>query len=290
MKTLYGNAGSGPASKSIQRKTSQIPPYGYIAAIGLVASAEQAYAVVVDTDNITNASITPDVSETLIDLSNLDVTSFIPDVDNPYTAIVELGSGSNGTATIWNSATSQLVYGITVASSFTDITGTSGADSLKGNNQFDEINGGAGSDTLYGGSGDDRISGGADNDVISGGHGNDVLNGSDGDDTLFGGTGRDTLSGGNSAYTFVFLAGGSAENGINLITDFTVGTDKIRIQWEGNGLPTNLAGLGLTLSGSSRVQLRDSVTNELIANFSGVSQSALQNQIDSDFSSVFEIV
>ena len=44
MKTLYGNAGSGPASKSIQRKTSQIPPYGYIAAIGLVASAEQAYA------------------------------------------------------------------------------------------------------------------------------------------------------------------------------------------------------------------------------------------------------
>ena len=44
MKTLYGNAGSGPASKSIQRKTLQIPPYGYIAAIGLVASAEQAYA------------------------------------------------------------------------------------------------------------------------------------------------------------------------------------------------------------------------------------------------------
>ena len=57
MKTLYGNAGSGPASKSIQRKTSQIPPYGYIAAIGLVASAEQAYAVVVDTDNITNAPL-----------------------------------------------------------------------------------------------------------------------------------------------------------------------------------------------------------------------------------------
>ena len=117
-----------------------------------------------------------------------------------------------------------------------------------------------------------------------------MLNGSDGDDTLFGGTGRDTLSGGNGVDTFVFLAGGSAENGINLITDFTVGTDKIRIQWEENGSPTDLAGLGLTLSGSSRVQLRDSVTNELIANFSGVSQSALQNQIDSDFSSVFEIV
>ena len=281
MKTLYGNAGSGSASKSIQRKTSQIPPYGYIAAIGLVASAEQAYAIVVDTDNITNAFITPDVRETLIDLSNLDVTSFIPDDDNPYAAIVELGSGSNGTATIWNSATSQLVSGITVASSFTDITGTSGADSLKGNNQFDEINGGAGNDWLAGAHGWDTLNGGDGNDTIYGHTGLDTLNGGAGSDTLYGGSGVDT---------FVFLAGGSAENGINLITDFTVGTDKIRIQWEGNGSPTDLAGLGLTLSGSSRVQLRDSVTNELIANFSGVSQSALQNQIDSDFSSVFEIV
>ena len=104
------------------------------------------------------------------------------------------------------------------------------------------------------------------------------------------GSGFRNITGTSGADTFVFLAGGSAENGINLITDFTVGTDKIRIQWEGNGSPTDLAGLGLTLSGSSRVQLRDSVTNELIANFSGVSQSALQNQIDSDFSSVFEIV
>ena len=117
-----------------------------------------------------------------------------------------------------------------------------------------------------------------------------MLNGSDGDDTLFGGTGSDTLSGGNGADTFVILVGGSTENGIDTISDFVIGTDKIRIQWEGEGSPTDLAGLGLTLSGSSRVQLRDSVTNELIANFSGVSQSALQNQIDSDFSSVFEIV
>ena len=39
-----------------------------------------------------------------------------------------------------------------------------------------------------------------------------------------------TINGGNGADTFVFLAGGSAENGINLITDFTVGTDKIKNQ------------------------------------------------------------
>ena len=96
------------------------------------------------------------------------------------------------------------------------------------------------------------------------------ITGTSGADSLKGNDQFNTINGGNGADTFVFLAGGSAENGINLITDFTVGTDKIRIQWEGNGSPTDLAGLGLTLSGSSRVQLRDAVTNELIANFSGV--------------------
>ena len=235
MKTLYGNAGSGPASKSIQRKTSQIPPYGYIAAIGLVASAEQAYAKQVGvSDVVTSTTINPDDNrDVFLDLSNLDVSGFTSDTTNLYASIIDL---SGSAATIWNSTTNSLVSSIALGSGFRNITGTSGADSLKGNDQFNTINGGNGADT------------------------------------------------------FVFLAGGSAENGINLITDFTVGTDKIRIQWEGNGSPTDLAGLGLTLSGSSRVQLRDSVTNELIANFSGVSQSALQNQIDSDFSSVFEIV
>ena len=92
MKTLYGNAGSGPASKSIQRKTSQIPPYGYIAAIGLVASAEQAYAKQVGvSDVVTSTTINPDDNrDVLLDLSNLDVSGFTPDTTNLYASIIDL--------------------------------------------------------------------------------------------------------------------------------------------------------------------------------------------------------
>ena len=77
-----------PNLRQTLRKSAQIPPYGYIAAIGLVASAEQAYAVVVDTNDITSGSITPDIDETLIDLSSLDVSGFTPDTTNLYASLL----------------------------------------------------------------------------------------------------------------------------------------------------------------------------------------------------------
>ncbi len=256
------------------RKSSQIPPYGFIAAIGLVASAEQAYAVVVDTDNITDGSITPDINETLIDLSNLDVTSFIPDDDNPYAVIVELGAGSNGTATIWNSISNSLASNITVASSFTDITGTSGADSLKGNNLFNEFNGGAGNDSLYGAHGWDTLNGDAGNDELDGGAGDDIIYGGEGDDTIYGGDGSnnlygnagidhiyaggngdniwggegndflygfrgdDTLTGEDDADIFaISIDDNAVDHGHDTITYFSTSDgDKIRIIWEGEGV------------------------------------------------------
>ena len=89
--------------------------------------------------------------------------------------IVELGAGSNGTATIWNSISNSLASNITVASSFTDITGTSGADSLKGNNLFNEFNGGAGNDRIYGGAGNDFVDGRIGQDILTGGAGDDVF-------------------------------------------------------------------------------------------------------------------
>ena len=96
MKTLYGNAGSGPASKSIQRKTSQIPPYGYIAAIGLVASAEQAYAKQFGVgDVVTSTTINPDDNrDVLLNLSNLDVSGFTPDTTNLYASIIDLSDST----------------------------------------------------------------------------------------------------------------------------------------------------------------------------------------------------
>jgi hypothetical protein len=103
MKTLYGNAGSGPASKSIQRKTSQIPPYGYIAAIGLVASAEQAYAKQVGvSDVVTSTNINPhDSSDVLLDLSSLDVSALplIQQIYMPLLLICPAAQPPSGTAT-----------------------------------------------------------------------------------------------------------------------------------------------------------------------------------------------
>ena len=164
IKTLYGNAGGARASKmstplhysnlaasDTQKrpnlrqtllKTSQIPPYGNIAAIGLVASAEQVYAKQVDVgDVVTSTTINPDnSSDVLLDLSSLDVSGFTPNSTDLYASIIEL---TGSTATIWNSPSTSLVSGITLGSSFVNITGISGADSLTGNGETNTINGGA---------------------------------------------------------------------------------------------------------------------------------------------------
>lgn len=92
------------------------------------------------------------------------------------------------------------------------INGTSGNDKndkkLIGTEQADEIYGYEGNDELIGGSG---------NDILVGGSGNDILDGGSGNDTLTGGLGRDTF--------VLYYSGG----GIDRITDYTVGTDLIRI-------------------------------------------------------------
>src|SRR4028118_1175018 len=93
-------------------------------------------------------------------------------------------------------------------------TGGSDNDSLIGN---------AGNDTLIGGNGNDSLIGNAGNDTLIGGNGTDFLVGSAGDDLLDGGNGDDTLRGGLGEDIFVFAAG----EGIDTITDFSLGTDKI---------------------------------------------------------------
>ncbi len=82
------------------------------------------------------------------------------------------------------------------------------------------------SNTLNGGIGDDTLIGGAGNDLLIGGDGNDYLVGGDGNDTLVGGAGNDVLTGGRGADQFMFY---SLKEGVDTITDFTSGTDKIAI-------------------------------------------------------------
>ncbi len=84
------------------------------------------------------------------------------------------------------------------------------------------ITGSANADILAGGSGNDTLSGLAGDDTINGGAGNDIING---------GTGADIMTGGADADTFVFDATvGANSTGVtsgDVITDFTVGTDKL---------------------------------------------------------------
>lgn len=125
------------------------------------------------------------------------------------------------------------------------IRGNRGDDALFGGDGADDMNGGYGHDLAYGGIGDDKVSGfdgndslfgddGADrmhggrgDDVLDGGTGDDTLRGADGADTLMGGDGDDLLVGGEGADTYAFDL--SANNGTDLIKDFTIGEDKIAL-------------------------------------------------------------
>ncbi|MEC8743761.1 MAG: hypothetical protein VXX49_03810, partial [Pseudomonadota bacterium] len=267
------------------RKTSKIAPYGFITTLGTMASAEQVYAKQVDVgDVVTSTNINPhDSSDVLLDLSSLDVSGFTPDTTDLYASIIDL---SGGTATIWNSTSTSLVSGITLESSFLNITGTSGADSLAGNGETNTINGGGGNDLLQGG---------GIRDTLNGDTGNDTLYGHTGDDRLEGKYGDDTLTGGDDDDTFVISVGlydtsdNTPLNGHDTILDSVVGTDKVLILWGGTGdTPTDLEGAGLSLTErGGNARLTDSANNDLLT-FSGVTQSALQTQINTDFSSVFE--
>jgi Ca2+-binding RTX toxin-like protein len=90
-------------------------------------------------------------------------------------------------------------------------------DTLTGDDNPNTLNGGIGDDILYGGAGDD---------LLIGGDGNDRLVGGDGDDILVGGAGNDVSTGGSGADRFMFY---SLKEGVDTITDFTSGIDKIAI-------------------------------------------------------------
>jgi len=130
------------------------------------------------------------------------------------------------------------------------LTGTAGNDSLNGGNGNDSLIGNAGNDTLIGGNGTDFLVGSA---------GNDLLNGDNGYDTLRGGLGTDTLTGGNGQDIFVFAPG----EGIDTITDFKLGTDKI-------GLTGGLTFGNLSFSGN---QIR--MGSDVLAVLTGVNTNTL---------------
>ena len=96
-----------------------------------------------------------------------------------------------------------------------------------------------GDDTLKGGAGGDVISGLGGNDLLTGGKGSDTLDGGAGDDTLSATGGSDLLTGGDGNDVFLVGKDTSTIDGLDHITDFTTGADRI-----GFGGSFSLAGHG----------------------------------------------
>lgn len=103
-----------------------------------------------------------------------------------------------------------------------------GDDNANGDEGNDRIYGEDGNDTLNGGSGNDYIRGDNGNDTLNGDAGNDIIRGGDGNDIINGGQGRDVLTGDRGADVFLYQSlEDSTYRGLDTITDFTQGVDKI---------------------------------------------------------------
>ena len=127
------------------------------------------------------------------------------------------------------------------------VVGDAGADRLWGGAGNDDLSGGDGQDAMWGGDGADKLNGGVSNDSLYGEAGNDTLDGGAGDDLIDGGAGNDNLTGGagkdifmfrgnfvidwNQGAAFLDLGAGStgSNNGHDVIEDFKIGDDKIRL-------------------------------------------------------------
>lgn len=118
------------------------------------------------------------------------------------------------------------------------ITGNSGNNKLDGLDGKDQLSGFAGNDTLLGGAGNDFLFGGEDKDILTGKAGNDQLVGESGQDKFVYDTGA---------------AFKSVDVGIDLITDFIHGTDKIVLDKTTFTTINSTADNGFSLAGEFEV-------------------------------------
>jgi hypothetical protein len=116
--------------------------------------------------------------------------------------------------------------------------------------------------------------------------GDDVLVGGAGNDLIFGQGGNDTLTGGEGADMFVFSM--RADNGNDVITDFTVGTDMIMLV---DAIDANITGSvgpeanpssdsnlnyeDFLVAGTQQITLGDDGNGNLVLSFSGEGGASL---------------
>ncbi|AUQ58688.1 hemolysin-type calcium-binding repeat-containing protein [Phaeobacter inhibens] len=145
------------------------------------------------------------------------------------------------------------------------LAGDLGEDAISGGSHGDKLIGGGGHDTLRGQDGHDVLRGNSGWDQLLGGRGNDRIYGDGGQDRLIGQEGNDTLTGGAHADTFVFHRG----YGTDIITDFTVGEDRIQIgrgadgmddltfTSQGNSVQITFADVTIMVENSTLAQIED---------------------------------
>jgi Ca2+-binding RTX toxin-like protein len=143
------------------------------------------------------------------------------------------------------------------------LDGTGAADTISLAN-FANAAGNATNFTVNGGDKADTITGSDFIDILNGGAGGDTLNGGDGADTITGGAGNDTMSGGDdtAADKFTMAESGTASaatatsltatlaaddtitfgDGVDIITDFTAGTDDLVATVAGSTSLVNMVG------------------------------------------------
>lgn len=157
------------------------------------------------------------------------------------------------------------------------VIGGRGGELLFGEHGNDVLNGWGDNDRLYGKQGDDKLYGGAGSDRLFGSTGFDFLLGGSGNDLLNGGQGSDTMTGGSGADTFEFKPShlkdwdnftGSWVNKneqLDLITDFTIGRDKI--EFDGFSSVSSMSDLKAwktTIDGNVHFTVQVRETNERI--------------------------
>lgn len=113
--------------------------------------------------------------------------------------------------------------------------GGDGNEFAQGGDGGDTMSGGAGNDNQNGNRGGDELDAGTGSDVADGGKGDDTVDGGAGDDFISGSRGNDSLTGGIGADTFFFFFDGDGDNsyGVDTLTDFNSGEDKIGLQVSG---------------------------------------------------------
>ena len=146
-------------------------------------------------------------------------------------------------------------------------------------------------ENAIGGNGSDRLTGNSLNNTLNGGSGNDQLQGLGGNDMLWGGLGDDILTGGAGNDQYLFQTSGVFTNtlGVDYITQFDIGQDKINLSKATFNTITGTVGQPLTDFGVvTDDELVDASTAHIVFSQSTGSLFYNQNGNVLNASSVFE--